>query len=112
MTLFSLVLLLVLIAIAVTLVVKLSGPYWDQVKLDGALVRMSDELRGKVVTEAEVEQRLNRILLNEDIDLDAADIISLSSSDSAPQLILDYDKRFDILGNIDVVLSFHETYGL
>lgn len=112
MTLFSLVLVALLMALVALWVVKLSGPYWQQFKLDSSLSLMVAELNGQNPSETMIEQRLGRFLNEENIDLDAAAIIQLDQETASPRVILDYEKRIDILGNIDVVLSFHEEYGL
>ena len=112
MTLFSLVLIALLMALAALWFVKLAGPYWQQFKLDSNLSQMAEELRGRNPTEAVIERRLQRFLRAEDIDLDPATIIQLNQDDAASRLVLDYEKRIDIFGNIDVILSFHEEYGL
>lgn len=112
MTLFSLVLIAILLALVALWVVKLAGPYWRQFKLDSKLSQMTEELRGANPTEAVIEQRLRVFLNDANIDLDPARIIQLDQGDNGSRLLLDYEKRIDILGNIDVVLSFHEEYGL
>lgn len=112
MTLFSLVLVTLLLALVALWVAKLSGPYWQQFKLDSSLGQMTEELRGRNPTEAVIERRLRRFLNEENIDLDPTTIIQLNQQNSSTRLVLDYEKRIDIMGNIDVVLSFHEEYGL
>ena len=112
MTLFSLVLVALLMALAALWLVKLAGPYWQQFKLDSNLSQMAEELRGRNPTEAVIERRLSRFLSEENIDLDPAAIIQLNQNGDSARLVLDYEKRIDILGNIDVILSFHEEYGL
>ncbi|PTY38919.1 hypothetical protein BGP77_09175 [Saccharospirillum sp. MSK14-1] len=112
MSLFSLVLVALLMALAALWLVKLTGPYWQQFKLDSHLSQVADELRGRNPTEAVIERRLDRFLNQENIDLDPAAIIQLNQNDASVQLVLDYEKRIDIFGNIDVILSFHEEYGL
>jgi len=112
MTLFSLVLIALLIALAALWLVKLSGPYWQQFKLDSSLKQVTEELRGRNPTEAVIERRLGRFLSDENIDLDPATIIDLNQDGDSSRLVLDYEQRIDILGNIDVILTFHEEYGL
>lgn len=112
LTLFALVLILFLVVFFGTLVVKLSGPYWDQFTLDSTLTTMAEDMGGTDFLDSEFEERLRRNLNINNIDLDAEEIIRIDRRSSNPRVILDYEKRIALFGNVDVVLSFHEEYGL
>lgn len=112
MSLLSVALLLFLVIFFGTLVIKLSGPYYDQFTLDSMLSKMAQEMSGRQVSEADIRDRLVKNMNINNIDLDLKKSLSVDSRSSQPKIILDYEKRIHIFGNVDVVLSFHEEYGL
>lgn len=112
LTLWAMALLLFLVVFFGTLLIKLSGPYYDQFTLDSMLTRMSQEMSGRQVTESEFRDRLAKNMNINNIDLDLKKALEIDNRSQSPKVILDYEKRIHVFGNVDVVLSFHEEYGL
>ncbi|GGX69842.1 DUF4845 domain-containing protein [Saccharospirillum salsuginis] len=112
MSLWSLAFLLFLVVFFGLLVVKLAGPYYDQFTLDQMIDRAVTDMAGSEFSESEFRDRLNKNLNINNIELDLRKDLSFETRSNDPKVVLDYEKRIHIFGNVDVVLSFHEEYGL
>lgn len=112
MSLWSLAFLLFLVVFFGLLTVKLAGPYYDQFTLDQMIKRAAQEMAGTEFSESEFRERINKNLNINNIELDTRKALSVETRSNDPKVVLDYEKRIHIFGNVDVVLSFHEEYGL
>lgn len=112
MSLWTMAFLLFLVVFFGLLAIKLSGPYYDQFTLDKMITRATQEMAGSEFSRSEFQDRLNKNLNINNINLDPRDIVSFDTRSSDPKVILEYEKRIHIIANVDVVLSFHEEYGL
>ncbi len=112
MSLWSMAFLLFLVIFFGLLVVKLSGPYYDQFTLDSMIKRAIQETAGTEFSESDFRSRISKNLDINNIELDMRKSLSIDSRSNQPKVVLDYEKRIPIFGNVDVVLSFHEEYGL
>ena len=112
MSLWSLAFLLFLVVFFGLLVVKLAGPYYDQFTLDKMIERAVAEMAGSEFSESEFRSRINKNLTINNIEFNVREGMSFETRSNDPKVVLDYEKRIHIFGNVDVVLSFHEEYGL
>lgn len=112
MTILTMAILLFLVIFFGTLIIKLSGPYYDQFTIDQMITRTSQELSGGDFQESEFRDRMSKNLSINNIELDLRRDLTFDLRASEPKVILDYEKRVHIAANIDVVLTFYEEYGL
>lgn len=112
MTILAMALLLFLIIFFGTLIIKLSGPYYDQFTIDQMISRAAEDLGGNAFSESEFRDRMSKNLSINNIDLDLRRDLTFDLRSSEPRVILDYEKRVHIAANVDVVLTFYEEYGL
>lgn len=112
MTILSMAILLFMVIFFGTLIIKLSGPYYDQFTIDQMITRTSQELSGSDFQESEFRSRMSKNLSINNIELDLRRDLTFDLRATEPKVILDYEKRVHIAANIDVVLTFYEEYGL
>ena len=112
MTILSMAILLFMVIFFGTLIIKLSGPYYDQFTIDQMITRTSQELSGSNFQESEFRSRMSKNLSINNIELDLRSDLTFDLRATEPKVILDYEKRVHIAANIDVVLTFYEEYGL
>lgn len=112
MTILSMALLLFLVIFFGTLIIKLSGPYYDQFTIDQMISRVSQDMSGDDFQESEFRDRLSKNLSINNIELDLRRDLTFDLRSSEPKVILEYEKRIHIAANVDVVLTFYEEYGL
>lgn len=112
MTILSMALLLFLVIFFGTLIIKLSGPYYDQFTIDQMISRASQDRGGDDFQESEFRDRLSKNLSINNIELDLRRDLTFDLRSSEPKVILEYEKRIHIAANVDVVLTFYEEYGL
>jgi hypothetical protein len=111
-TVLTMAILLFLVIFFGTLIIKLAGPYYDQFTIDQMIGRAAQDMSGDDFNESEFRSRLSKNLGINNIELDLRRDLTFDARSNDPKVILDYEKRIHIAGNIDVVLTFHEEYGL
>lgn len=112
MTILTMALLLFLVIFFGTLIIKLSGPYYDQFTIDQMISRTVQDINGDGAFESEFRDRMSKNLSINNIELDLRKDLTFDLRSNEPKVILDYEKRVHIAANIDVVLTFYEEYGL
>ncbi|MHA7881134.1 MAG: DUF4845 domain-containing protein [Saccharospirillum sp.] len=110
LSLWGVLLLVFLVVFFGTLVVKLSGPYYDQFTLDAMLSRMVDDTATGQFSESEFRDRVRRNVNINNIQVDVNRALSLDRRANPPMLILDYEERIHLFANVDVILTFYEEY--
>jgi hypothetical protein len=111
-TILAMAILLFMVIFFGTLIIKLSGPYYDQFTIDQMISRAAQDMGGNEFLEAEFRDRLSKNLSINNIELDLRRDLTVDVRSNDPKVTLDYEKRVHIAGNIDVVLTFYEEYGL
>ncbi len=112
MTILTMALLLFLVIFFGTLIIKLSGPYYDQFTIDQMISRTVQDINGDGAFESEFRDRMSKNLSINNIELDLRKDLTFDLRSNEPKVTLDYEKRVHIFANIDVVLTFYEEYGL
>ncbi|WP_028669403.1 DUF4845 domain-containing protein [Saccharospirillum impatiens] len=111
-TILAMAVLLFMVIFFGTLIIKLSGPYYDQFTIDQMISRTSQEMSGGDFLESEFRSRMSKNLSINNIELDLRKDLTFDLRATEPKVVLDYEKRVHIAANIDVVLTFYEEYGL
>jgi len=112
MTILAMAILLFMVIFFGTLIIKLAGPYYDQFTIDQMISRTSLEVSGDNFSESEFRSRMSKNLSINNIELDMRRDLTFDLKANEPKVILDYEKRIHIAGNVDVVLTFNKEYGL
>lgn len=110
LSIWGVLLLVFLVVFFGTLVVKLSGPYYDQFTLNAMLSRMVDDSSRGTFSESDFRDRVRRNVNINNIQVDVNRALTFDRRSNPPKLILDYEERIHLFSNVDVVLTFYEEY--
>ena len=109
MTTMGLVLVLAMVAFFVLIGLKLYPIYYDSFKVGAALDSLKSDptLAGK--TSAEVVDRLMKRLGIDNVDHVEKSDVTVEKSGKGIRVTVDYEARKNIVGNVDVVVSFDKV---
>ena len=109
MTTMGLVLVLAMVAFFVLIGLKLYPIYYDSFKVGAALDSLKSDpaLVGK--TSAEVVDRLMKRLGIDNVDHVEKSDVTVEKSGKGIRVTVDYEARKNIIGNVDVVVSFDKA---
>lgn len=109
MTTIGLVLVLAMIAFFVLIGLKLYPIYYDSFKVGAALdsLKADPTLAGK--TSAEVVDRLMKRLSIDNVDHVEKSDVTVEKSGKGIRVLVEYDARKNIVGNVDVMVSFSKA---
>jgi hypothetical protein len=109
MTTVSTLFMLAIIGLFFTVVFKLAPHYLDNRMIQSAFNQVGESnIGGK--SDAQIRHTIaNFFTINNIRDVDIAKIV-IARGDTATRISLDYEKRFAMFGNVDVVLSFSNQY--
>ena len=92
-----------------TVVIKLAPHYLDNRMIQSAFNQVGKSgISGK--SDTQIRHKIsNFFTINNIRDVDIATIV-IARADAATRISLDYERRFLMFGNVDVVLSFNNQY--
>jgi hypothetical protein len=109
MTTVSTLFMLAIVGFFVTVVFKLAPHYLDNRMVQSAFNQVGESnISGK--SDTQIRHTIASFFtINNIRDVDIAKIV-IARGDGATRISLDYEKRFAMFGNVDVVLSFSNQY--
>lgn len=109
MTTTSALVTLFLVGFFLTLTFKLGPHYLDNKIVQGAINQVGQsDINGK--SDSEIRRKIaNFFTINNIRDIDVRKVI-VTRDDSGTRINLDYEKRIEMFGNVDVVLKFSNQF--
>ena len=112
----TIVSLLVLVAIAffiVTTTIKIIPIYVENLSVKNSLVSIADEINANKIKPAEIKPKLiKRLRFNNVNRINEEHIMIAGSKNDSTTLDIKYEVRKPIVGNIDFVLTFHNSQAI
>ena len=109
MTLTGIIFTVFLVGFALTIAFKMVPHYLDNNVIQGAI----DQVGATGVneqTELGIRRKLSDFFIINNIrDIDTKDV-KLVRTSRGTKIMLDYEKRVELFGNVDVVMKFHNEY--
>lgn len=96
-----------LIFAAIT-VMKLWSPYYDDLAVSKAVENMQDDPSVAAMNANEMRESLNKRLQISGVML-GKDDVKVTKSDSGIQMLINYEKRLPMYGNVDAVVKFNHS---
>ena len=109
MTTIALVLVLALVAFFVLLGLKLYPIYYDSFKVGAALDSLKGDTTLTSKTPAEVVDRLMKRLSIDNVDHVEKSDVTVEKTGKGIHVSVEYEARKNIVGNVDVVVSFSKA---
>ncbi len=109
MTTIGLVLLLAVIAFFVLLGLKLYPIYYDSFKVGAALDSLKTDSASTSKSSTEMVDRLMKRLSVDNVDHVEKSDVTVEKSAKGMRISVDYEARKNIIGNIDLVVSFSKA---
>jgi len=109
MTTIGLVLVLAMIAFFVLIGLKLYPIYYDSFKVGAALDSLKTDSTLTSKTSAEVVDRLMKRLSIDNVDHVEKSDVTVEKSGKGIRVSVEYDARKNIVGNVDVMVSFSKA---
>ncbi len=94
------------------LTVKMSGRYFDHFTLDKMIKTSLEGQTSSRFSEIDFKDRLRKNMSINQISLDVNKDLKIDKRTNPITIILEYEKRVHLFGNVDVVMMFHEDYEL
>ena len=109
MTLTNMVIVVFVVGFFLTIAMKLLPHYLDNTVVQGALEQAGSEgLRDK--KESEIRAVVGRYFMVNNIRDISPRKVKMVQHRRGTKLVIDYEKRLALFGNVDVVLIFHNEY--
>lgn len=112
LSLYGVAFLLFLVIFFGLLFVKLSGHYYDHMTLDKMISTSLSDFSAGRFDESQFKDRLQKNMQINSIRLDLKKDLKINKRSQPIVIELNYEKRVHLMGNVDAVLSFSETYEL
>ena len=94
------------------LFIKLSGPYYDHMTVNKMIKTSLSDFSAGRFDDLVFKDRLQKNMQINNIKIDLKKELIINKRKEPIVIELDYEKRVHLLGNVDVLLSFKETYEL
>jgi hypothetical protein len=94
------------------LTVKMSGRYYDHYTLDKMIKTSLEGQTSSRFSEIDFKDRLQKNMSINQISLDLKNDLKIDKRKDPITIVLEYEKRVHLFGNVDVVMMFHEDYEL
>jgi len=94
------------------LIIKMSGSYFDQMKLNKMIENSLEGQTASRFQKADFESSMRKNMQINRIEFDIKNSLTIDKRSKPVVLVLDYEKRVHLFANVDVVMSFHEEYEL
>jgi hypothetical protein len=96
-----------------TLTIKMSGTYFDHISMDKMIENgIAEQTTGGSFNFKDLKDRLEKNMNINNISFDLDKVLTYDKRTKPATLVLNYEKRVHLFFNIDVVMSFNETYEL
>jgi hypothetical protein len=107
-TLIGMLTAVLLICFTVMLIIKMMPPYMQNFAVKDALNDIAKEPNVAQMNKAKIKDKLERRLQVEGITAGIADNLLVEKKDGKMHMLLKYEKRVPVIGNIDFVFKFDE----
>jgi hypothetical protein len=98
----------VLIAVALTVGMRLVPVYLESFQVSSALAKLQEEARFSGSTRGELRDALFRQFAIDDVDSVSRENVSFEDVSGGVQVVIQYERRVHMIGNLDAVASFHK----
>ncbi|MGE3320322.1 MAG: DUF4845 domain-containing protein [Candidatus Berkiella sp.] len=103
---------ILLVCFGVMLVVKMLPPYMENYAVKDAMKDIANEPNSAQMSKAKIKDKLERRLQVESINAGIANNLVVEKKDGKMQMMLKYENRVAVFGNIDFVFKFDEQVAL
>ena len=107
-TLLGMLTAVLVICFGVMLIIKVMPPYMQNYAVKNAMEDISKEANVAQMSKAKIKDKLERRLQVEGINAAIADNLLVDKKDGKLHMLLKYEKRVPVVGNIDFVFKFDE----
>lgn len=111
-TLLGMLTAMLLVCFGVMLVVKMLPPYMHNYAVKNAMQDIANEANAAQMPKSKIKDKLERRLQVEGINADILNNLVVDKKDGKLQMMLKYENRVAIIGNVDFVFKFDEQVRL
>lgn len=112
-TLISLLIMLAIALFVVSTTIKILPAYIENLSVKTSLASIAEEINAKKIKPAEIKDKLiKRLGFNNVTRISKENIMISGGKDDTTTLSIKYEVRKPIIGNIDFVMSFHNSQAI
>ncbi len=105
--LYGWIFLIAVVGLGATLVIRLAPHYLNDRTLGTQLESLIANDNVKQMSRRQIREAMEKRLRINSLNMDLRDIMTIEREGAQTRIVIDYEVREHIMGNIDVVLSFH-----
>ena len=111
MTYLGMLILMIVIAFAAIIVIKVVPLYLENYKVESSLKSLAQDpkVKGAVISPREIVDMLHKRLMVNDVDHVTPDDISVTKEGGKTVIAIDYEARVSLFMNLDVVARFPDN---
>lgn len=105
-TIIQIILLVLIISFISIIGIRLAPPYFENAQISTALKEIAKDPEVRNYSTSDIREKLSRHFYINNIKNADAKSLKVEKTNGRTELILDYEVRVEVIGNVDAVLKF------